>query len=196
MVKKIKRKKLLLVLGLLIVIVTILGIYIFINKVVVTSVPYEIYNVAYQDNSYYLFGGIKKVETIRNVTELNNLFENFRTDLKKVAERDGLDEEFILETERNQNIVKENLLNRFNIWNDSFFNNYFLIFTQETGSSSNNYNINDIIYNRFSQELNLIRRVRRDKGVGAVNADIVATSYFIKIDKKYLGNVVWKYQYY
>ena len=161
-----------------------------INKLIVTKIPYQEYEAQSLNG---IFNNCIKV--IENMEDLDNLLEN-----KEILSLEWSTS--IAETEINatDNYVnkkieeeKKKLIETFKI-DDDFFNEYYIIFIHNlTGNTAVPLGVDYITYNRMNKEIHL---VQKDIPFAAEGSSVITYKCsFIKIDKKYMGEINWKTKY-
>ena len=154
----------------IVIAVVILMIFcVLLKNFIIVKIPYKIFDVG---DKYW--GQEEGIEIIKDINELNMIFST-----KYLAEKQ---EDYLIE------LIKE-----FEI-DDNFFDNYYLVFVVEvTGNTAQPIGIDDITYNRLSRKINFIQEDFRGNRTGL--CVMTTSSYFIKIDKKYNGEIEWKIKY-
>ena len=174
-----------------IIIVTISSCILFISikSIIIIKVPHQIY--------YETCLWTGKLRVIQNMNEFNELFNEdiISEDLQAIQilkAQQKLEESNDAWQELKEKSKKE-IVAEFNI-DDKFFDKYYLVFTSDaSGNTAEPMGFAYITYNKMNKRVALIQEAPILPGIGG---DVYSScSYFIKIEKKYFGEVEWKTKY-
>jgi len=178
----IKRNKRKIMISAIISCVSCLIIVLVVKSLIIVRVPYQICGLIPGREIKFL--ETDKLKVINNINDLENLFKVYNDENKYY------NAENIHYSEGKEKIIKEFGINK------DFFDKYYLIFINEvTGNSATPKGIDYIIYNKSKNQLKFIQETTIQQRISA-GADVMSySSYFVKIEKKYAGEVSWKTKY-
>ena len=161
-------------------------IFTIIKSVIIIKIPYQ--------TCHSNLWTSPNLKIIQNINELDKLFNE-----------DLINDE-VLEYHVNTEMVynkpikdllkdnKENVIEKFDIDND-FFDKYYLVFVSEySGNTASPIGIDYVTYNKTNNQVRFIQEDTRGTKIGG-SPIVTYSSYFVKIEKKYLGDVSWETKY-
>jgi len=168
--------------------ISCLLLFMIIKSMIIVKIPYQVH-------CNTLLSG--KLRVIQNMNELNELFnEDIISEQSLIfqqLEAQGKLEESkdLLKKEKEE--AKQEVIEKFGIDNN-FFNKYYLVFFSDaSGNTAEPMGIDYITYNKINKQVKLVQEDAIVRGIGG---DVSShCSYFVKIDKKYFGEVGWKTKY-
>ena len=170
-------------------IISCIVIFIIIKSIIVIKIPYDVY--------YNTVLSPKKLMVINNEKEFNELFNEDIIN-EQVQELEILQAQGKLKEKKDliqelKETSKQNLIEEFGI-DDKFFDEYYLVFFADaSGNTAVPMGIDYITYNKINKKVKFVQKDTIIRGFGV--DDYSYCSYFVKIDKKYFGEVGWKTEY-
>lgn len=181
--KKHNTKKI--IIGTIATIASCLLIFTIIKSIIIIKIPYQ--------TCHSNLWTSPNLKIIQNINELDKLFNE-----------DLINDE-VLEYHVNTEMVynkpikdllkdnKENVIEKFDIDKD-FFDKYYLVFVSEyLGNTASPMGIDYVTYNKTNNQVRFVQEDTRGTKTGSTI--VTYSSYFVKIEKKYLGDVSWETKY-
>lgn len=166
-------------------------IFTIVKSIIIIKIPYQTCSVKYSMGGIsFLWEKSGKLSIIKTRNELDTIFNE--DIINDYCYRDA--EVFFRKPVKDLlKDEKENVIEKFDIDKD-FFDKYYLIFVSEySGNTASPIGIDYVTYNKTNSQIRLVQEDTRGTKIGG---DVITySSYFVRIEKKYFGEVSWETKY-